>query len=86
MDWFAKTVKKELERRGFKVTESENYTFEFIATDPKGREIGVKCKPHGHVYAPMRRELLSFGLPVYVASEKYVTDSNTHHIKIEEVK
>lgn len=86
MDWFARAVKRELEKRGFKVTESDNFAFNFIATNQKGEKIGVKCQPHGHVYAPQKKELLSFGIPMYVASAKYVTDPKIHDIKIEKVK
>lgn len=85
MDWFAKAVKRKLERRGFRVTESDNYAFEFTYTNLKGEQVGVKCQAHGHLNKPQKKKLLSFGIPMYVASAKYVTDPKTHDIKIEEV-
>ena len=85
MEWFAKSVKLELERRGFTVFKSENYAFDFIAINPKGKKMGVKCQAHGHLNKPERKKLLSLGILMYVASEKYVTDSRMHKIKIEEV-
>lgn len=91
MNQFAKAVKRKLERQGHRVTESNNFTFDFVSVNPKGKKVGIKCKPHRHVYAPERRKLLklshSLGLDsVYVASEKYVTDQGTHEIKIETLR
>jgi len=85
MNWFAKSVKQELEMRGFTIFNSENFSFDFIAISEKGKKIGVKCQAHGHLNKPQRQKLLSFGVPMYVASEKYVTDSTIHKIKIKEV-
>ena len=87
MDWFAQTVKRNLEKRGFQVTKSDNYTFDFIATNRKGKKVAVKCQAHGHVYTPQKKELHSLshrlGLDsVYVASEKYVTDPWVHEVKL----
>ena len=86
MDWFAKAVKRELEKKGFKVVESGHYAFDFITTNPKGKQAGVKCQPHGHVYAPKKRELLNLGNKlgvsvVYVASESY-SDTSAHVVKL----
>lgn len=85
-NWFAGSVKRELKGWGYTVVKSENFAFNFIATNKKGEKIGVKCQAHGHIYAPQKKELLSFGIRMYVASEKYVTDSRVHKIKMEEVK
>lgn len=86
MDRFIKAVKRNLERRGFRVTESDNYAFDFISTTPKGEKVAVKCKPHGHVYAPQKRELLNIGIglglhSIYIASEAY-SDSSMHVVKL----
>ena len=86
MDRFVKAVKRKLERGGSRVTESDNFAFDFISTNPKGKKIGVKCQAHGHLNKPQKKKLLSFGIPMYVASAKYVTDPKTHGIKMEEVK
>ena len=86
MNWFVKSVMWELERRGFQVSSPGNFAFDFIATNQKGKKIGVKCQAHGHLNKPQKKKLLRFGIPMYVASAKYVTDPNTHDIKIEEVK
>lgn len=87
MSWFAKVVRRKLERRGLRVVESGDFTFEFISTNLKGKKMGVKCKPHGHIYKHEKKRLLNschrLGLDgVYVASEKYVADLGVHEIKI----
>lgn len=91
MDWFAKAVKRELERKGFRVDEAGYFAFDFLITNPKGKKAAVKCQAHGHIYAPQKKELLNIsrrlGLYlVYIASEKYVTDSGVHDVKIELIK
>jgi len=86
MDWFQKAVKRKLERRGHRVRESDNFAFNFISTNPKGEKVGTKCQPHGHLNTPQRRKLLSFGIPMYVASAKYVSDPRQHDVKIERIK
>ena len=89
MDWFARAVKQELERKRFKVAESGHYAFNFISTNPKGKKVAVKCQPHGHVYAPQKKELLNLGnqlgvSAVYVASESY-SDTSAHVVKLTEL-
>lgn len=91
MNWFSKEVKRKLERQGYRVMGSDNFTFDFVSINQKGKKVGIKCKPHGHVYAPERRELLKLSHSlcldsVYVASAKYVSDPKTHDIKIEKIK
>ena len=86
MDWFARAVKLELERRGFKVAEAGHYAFNFITTNPKGKKAAVKCQPHGHVYVPQRKELLNLSHrlgvnTVYIASEAY-SDASAHIVKL----
>ena len=90
MTWFTKAARWELNKRGFKIIEIEHPKFNFVAETKKGKRAGVMCKPHGHVYAPEKRKLLIIsrilGLDmVYVVSEKYVSDSGTHELKITEL-
>lgn len=90
MDWFARAVKQELGRKGFKVAEAGHFAFDFISTNPKGKQVGIKCQPHGHVYAPQKKELLNIGKKlgintVYIASEAY-SDTSAHRVKLTKLK
>lgn len=90
MDWFKKSVRRELEKRGFKVEEQISSLFAFISENKHGKRAGVYCKPHGHIYKQERLRLLSrccrTGLDtVYIASEAY-SDTTTHAVKLTELK
>ena len=80
---FKNNVIKKLQGEGFTVTPVKRYCgFELISTNPIGRAAGVKLKPHGHITRPERKKLLSGKMPIYIASEKYSGDPNTHKIKV----
>ena len=80
---FTRNVIKKLEREGFTVMPAKRHCgYELISINPIGRTAGVRVKAHGHISEPERKELLSCGMPVFVASEKYTGDSNTHDIKM----
>lgn len=90
MNWFVRSVKIELERQNFKVTEAGPSDFAFISENKKGKRAGVYCKPHSHVNAPIKRKLLDLsrklGLDaVYVASEKYSSSPEVHMVKVVEL-
>ena len=84
---FKNSVIRKLQRKGFTVTPANpNCGFELISTNPIGGAAGIRVKPHGHITKPERRKLLSHHMPVYIASEKYSGDPNTHDIKIERLE
>ena len=90
MNWFAKVVKTELERRNWKVTEMGHSTFKFSSENVNGKIAGIYCKSHGHINTPMKRKLFNLAHrlgfdSVYVASEAY-SDLKRHVVKIVEIK
>lgn len=90
MNWFLKAVKRELERRNFKVSVvKERSDIKFVTVNNKGKKGGIYCKAHGHIISPERRKLHSLchkmGLDsVYIASEAY-SEEATHKVKVIEV-
>ena len=90
MNWFAKVVKTELQRRNLKVIEMEHSAFNFVSENIHGKTAGVYCKAHSHVNIPTKKKLLNLanrlGLDsVYVASEAY-SDLRSHMVKVVELK
>lgn len=81
---FKNRVRQKLEREGYTVTEvsDKKCGFEFLRTDPRGEIVGIRIKPHGHIYKEEKKELLRHNMPVYVASEQYSGDSSVHMIKV----
>lgn len=80
---FRRNAIAKLQRGGFSVT-TENVPsgIDLLSTNPKGTiTAGVLLKPHGHLTAPIRRELLTLDIPIYVASEKYTADLRKHEVK-----
>ena len=80
---FKNNVIKKLQGEGFTVTPAKRYSgFELISTNPIGKQAGIRVKAHGHITRPEREKLLSHKMPIYIASEKYTGDPDTHKIKV----
>ena len=87
---FKYRVLRKLERQGYKVhpiyNDNQRCPFDLISVNPKGKVVGIKCKPHEHITKQEKEELLWYDMPIYVASEKYEGNySEVHAIKIEKL-
>ena len=87
-DSFKYRVLRKLESDGYKVhpiyNDNHRCPFDLLSVNPKGKVAGIVLKPHGHPTKPEKEELLWYGMPIFVASEKYEGGSSEiHGIKVE---